>query len=309
MFKLLSILRNAGVLSMNMRNADFISKYNPRKLYPLVDDKLKTKELAIISGVPVPELYNVIKIQRDVALVAQTLATRDKFVVKPSRGSGGEGIMVLSAKSKNGWRKNDGMIVSQDAFEDHITRILSGVFSLGGQPDKALIEYRVEFDPVFEHIAYLGVPDIRIIVFLGVPVMAMVRLPTRISQGKANLHQGAVGAGIDIKTGKTTSAVWKDMSIEEHPDTGYELRDVLVPHWSQLLIMASKTYELTGLGYQGVDFVLDGTLGPMLLELNARPGLAIQIANMKGLYHQLRRVEKFHNDIKKMSPEERAFFV
>ena len=39
-------LSKIGVLGMNRRNVSYISRYNPRHLFPLVDDKLQTKELA-----------------------------------------------------------------------------------------------------------------------------------------------------------------------------------------------------------------------------------------------------------------------
>ena len=41
-----SELRKAGVLGLNRRNYNVIAKYNPRRLYPLVDDKVQTKTLA-----------------------------------------------------------------------------------------------------------------------------------------------------------------------------------------------------------------------------------------------------------------------
>ena len=69
--------------------------------------------------------------------------------------------------------------------------------------DYAIIEKRVVVDPVFEEVSYEGIPDIRIISLLGYPAMAMVRLPTRLSGGKANLHQGAIGVGVNLATGKT----------------------------------------------------------------------------------------------------------
>jgi len=49
---------------------------------------------------------------------------------------------------------------------------------------------------------------------------------------------------------------------------------------------------LTGLGYQGVDLVLDKNKGPLILELNARPGLNIQVANRAGLLTRLQLVEQ-----------------
>jgi alpha-L-glutamate ligase-like protein len=175
------------------------------------------------------------------------------------------------------------------------------MYSLGGQPDKVLIEYRVHFDPIFEAISYQGVPDIRVIVFLGVPVMSMVRLPTRMSGGKANLHQGAIGAGIDITNGTTLTAVWRNNIVTEHPDTGNPVTGVRIPHWDMLLHIAARCYELTGLGYIGVDLVLDKDKGPLILELNARPGLSIQIANRSGLLPRLKLVEHHHSGLQNLA--------
>lgn len=280
-------------MGINQRNAEFLLPYNPRRLYPLVDDKLQTKRLAEEAGINVPELYGVVEIERQVRDLPVLLANRREFVIKPSLGSGGKGIVVITGRTKNGYRKANGVLLNEQELQHHVSNILSGMYSLGGQPDKALIEYRVQFDRVFEAISYLGVPDVRIIVFLGVPVMAMVRLPTRASDGKANLHQGAIGAGIDIASGRTLTAVSYNNVIEEHPDTGNSVRDIAIPHWARLLELASGCYELTKLGYQGVDFVLDRDRGPLMLELNARPGLNIQIANHAGLYHRLKRVEQY----------------
>ena len=39
-------LRDLGILGMNRRNAEFLLVSNPRRLYPMVDDKLRTKALA-----------------------------------------------------------------------------------------------------------------------------------------------------------------------------------------------------------------------------------------------------------------------
>lgn len=286
-----------GVLCINKRNADYTLVYNPRRLYPLVDDKFNTKKLAEENGIAVPELYGVIQLEGQVRDLPSILEAREDFVVKPAHGSGGEGILVITGRSKDKLRKADGSIVDWAEVSHHVFNVLSGLYSLGGQPDKALIEYRVLFDPIFEAISYQGVPDIRIIVFLGVPVMAMVRLPTRMSNGKANLHQGAIGAGVDIATGRTMPAVWGNEIVEEHPDTGNQVSGVIIPNWRQLLGIAAKCYELTGLGYQGVDIVLDRDKGPLVLELNARPGLNIQIANRSGLLLRLDKVKQYVSDL------------
>lgn len=293
MLRLLRIskeLHTLGVLGINERNANYIGPYNKRANYPLVDDKLNTKRLAIKHGISVPEFFATIEIQHQVPRLASILEPFDDFVIKPARGSGGEGIIVIQEKLKSMYRTIGGRLIPEEALQHHVSGILSGMFSLGGKPDKAIIEYRVKPDKLFEKVSYLGVPDIRTIVFLGVPVMAMVRLPTFFSDGKANLHQGAIGAGIDLKTGRTLKAVCKNSVIEEHPDTGHSVLGIEIPNWRELLTTASKCSDLTGLGYQGVDQVLDQQLGNMMLELNARPGLSIQIANQAGLRPRLDKV-------------------
>ncbi len=284
-------LRELGIMGMNQRNADFILPYNPRRNFPLVDDKRRTKELALAACIAVPELYAVIEIEHQIDALPQLLAPYEEFVVKPSHGSGGEGILVVTGKVNGRYRRANGLLEDEDELKYHISNILSGMYSLGGLPDCALIEYRVDFDPIFDGISYRGVPDIRTIVFRGVPVLAMIRLPTRFSDGKANLHQGAVGVGIDMASGHTTSGVWHNDNIDHHPDTGGTIAGLGIPHWDQILGLTARCYDLAGLGYIGVDIVLDRTLGPLMLEINARPGLSIQIANRQGLLPRLRRIQ------------------
>lgn len=285
-------LKSKGVLGINRRNSCYTLHYNRRSLYPRVDDKLITKQLALQAGMAVPELYGVIEINHQARDLEQMVKARPGFVVKPAKGSGGEGIMVLTGAVKEMYRTIYGPLVSREDLKLHVLNILSGMFSLGGQPDKAIIEYRVEPHPVFEAVAYRGVPDIRIIVLLGVPVMAMARLPTSMSDGKANLHMGAIGAGINIRSGITTTAVCGNAIISEHPDTAESVVGISIPQWDELLLLAARCYELTGLGYQGVDIVLDRARGPLILEVNARPGLNIQLANRAGLASRLKAVEE-----------------
>lgn len=284
-------LEELGVLGMNRRNAEFLMPANPRELYPLVDDKLRTKELAQRAGIAVPELYGVIETQRDIRNLATIVEGHPDFVIKPARGSGGNGILVVVGRSKNGYRKASGLLASNEEVAHHISNILSGMHSLGGVPDKALIEYRVKFDPIFEALSYQGVPDIRTIVYRGIPVACMVRLPTHHSDGKANLHQGAVGVGVDLTTGETRGGVWRNRRIDHHPDTGVALAGIRIPGWDALVRLASRCYDLVKLGYLGVDLVIDESRGPLVLELNARPGLSIQLANGQGLVDRLRKIE------------------
>lgn len=291
-------LRDLGVIGLNCRNASYVLPNNRRSLYPLVDDKVITKRLTVAAGMHAPELYGVFEFQHELKKLPQLLSKYDSFVVKPSRGAGGNGIMVITGKLGAQFRKPDDSLVSIDAISFHVSNILSGMHSLGGMPDKAMIEYCVQFSPIFEKIAYQGVPDIRIIVYKGVPVMAMLRLPTRESDGKANLHQGAMGCGINMSTGVTTTAVWKNDVCLNHPDTMQPVGGVEIPDWPELLKQAALGYDVTGLGYLGVDIVLDKNLGPLILELNARPGLAIQVANQRGLKLRLDKIDAVYDSLK-----------
>lgn len=284
-------LREAGILGMNERNAEFIMRYNQRRNYPLVDDKLITKRRAQEAGIRVPRLYGVISIEQQIRKLETILDGHTDFVIKPARGGGGNGILVIVGRQNGHFRRASGQLITLDEVRHHISNILSGMHSLSGQPDCAIIEQRVEFDPLFDEVSYRGVPDIRTVVFKGVPVMAMVRLPTRMSDGKANLHLGAVGAGLDMGTGLTSTAVWRDDFTDIHPDTGAPIAGLQIPHWDDLLELAARCHDLADLGYLGVDVVLDRHEGPMVLELNARPGLSIQLANRASLRKRLHRVE------------------
>ena len=283
MFALARKLAAAGVVGLNQRNRDYIMARNPRHLYQRVDDKIATKKLALAAGIAVPELYGVVRNAHDARSFENLVEGRAGFVIKPAHGSGGKGILVITDRRRSRFIKADGALLTASDIEHHIHNVLGGIYSLGGHPDQAIIEYRVVFDTVFESVSYRGVPDIRVLVYRGVPAMAMLRLPTRASDGRANLHQGAVGAGIDLARGMTTLAVCRDHRISEHPDFGTPLTGLAIPGWDDLLILAAHCHALAPLGYLGVDIVLDAQLGPLMLELNARPGLAIQIANGRGL--------------------------
>ncbi|WP_245583230.1 alpha-L-glutamate ligase-like protein [Oceanospirillum beijerinckii] len=287
-----SKLSQKGVLGMNQRNHSYIGRYNDRRLYPLVDNKLKTKQIALQAGAKVPELIGVIHNQAEVRQLKKLIPRASGFVIKPAQGSGGKGIMVITHQDDGRFFKPSGAEVSSADLERHVSNILAGLFSLGGKNDVALIESLIEFDDRLLKFSYEGVPDIRVVVFHGFPVMAMMRCSTAASDGKANLHQGAVGVGLDIASGRAVNAVQFDHPIRHHPDTQADLSTLQVDNWTELLQLASSAWEMTRLGYVGTDIVLDKTRGPMILELNARPGLAIQIANACGLLPRLKYIEQ-----------------
>jgi D-alanine-D-alanine ligase-like ATP-grasp enzyme len=83
--------------------------------------------------------------------------------------------------------------------------------------------------------------------------------------------------------------------VDEHPDTGALVAGLQIPHWDFILETAARGYNVTELGYLGVDMVIDKELGPMILEMNARPGLSIQIANGEGLTRRIARIEEIYD--------------
>ncbi len=284
-----SLLRELGILGMNGRNVGVIGRVNPRCNYPLVDNKLRTKQVAQANGIPVPELYGHVDYQFQVEGVIEQLEAYEGFVIKPVQGSGGKGILVVTGRHGDRYVKSSGKEIDAAEIRRHVSNILAGLHSLGGRNDCAMVEALIDFDPCLAQYSYEGVPDIRVISYKGVPVMAMMRCATHDSDGKANLHQGAVGVGLDIGTGRSVRAVQHNELVEVHPDTGACFRSLEIPHWDRVLDLAARCVEMTGLSYLGADIVLDRERGPMLLELNARPGLAIQVANQAGLRHRLAR--------------------
>lgn len=301
-----SFLKKRGILGMNRRNISYISRYNPRRLYPLVDNKLKAKVLLEAANIVTPKLIGVIENQYDVSQLEEILADHNGFAIKPAKGSGGKGIVVLTRNAEGALVKSSGVAMSIGELQRHVTNTLAGLHSLGGSQDIALIEELIEFDESLSDFTFEGVPDIRVIVCRGYPVMAMIRLSTQASDGKANLHQGAVGVGLNIATGRPLNAIQFGQPVTRHPDTGALLTDLVIPHWQTLLELAASCYEVCGLGYLGIDMVLDRRYGPMLLELNARPGLAIQLANGQGLLPRLKVIDSLTEEQIQLPPAQRV---
>ncbi|MCX8034782.1 MAG: RimK/LysX family protein [Candidatus Dojkabacteria bacterium] len=278
------------ILGINERNLKYIRPYNPVKYRKYADNKLLTKKILLKNNIPTPKLIAIIK---DYERLEKFNFNKlpDSIVVKPQKGFGGEGILIFFSNDKYGnWLKADKTRYSIEDLKKHIRNILDGNFSLKNEPDIAFFEERVMLHPDLKKYASRGMPDIRVIVFNQVPIMAQLRLPTFECDGKANLHAGGVGVGIDLTSGVTTTAVHKDRVIEYHPDNNLPLRGIAIPYWNKILELAVKAQTVSKLGFVGVDIVLDRLKGPMVLEINARPGLAIQIANQDGVKDRLERI-------------------
>ncbi len=280
------------ILGLNARTQQFAYKYNSKRGKVIADSKIQTDRALSTAGVPHPKIYKKFRDPKDV-LDFDWMKLPDKFALKPSRGLGGQGIVVIKKRSADGkgWFTTQKEKVTPNDLKLHTLDILEGAYSMGNEPDVAFIQEYVGRHKAFRRWAYRGTPDIRIIVFNKVPIMAMLRLPTKESGGRANLHQGALGVGVDIATGITTRAIWHGEQIINKPGTDTKLRGIKIPDWNLILSTAVAAQEASHLGYAGVDIVVHPEKGPMVLELNAQPGLQIQLANMEGLKKRLERVE------------------
>lgn len=285
-----NLFSSKGLLGINARNLLYIRPYNPKKAIKLADDKIKTKQFLAVRGIPVPKLYAIIKEPIDIEKFDFNILP-NAFVLKPNKGFGGEGIIPVIKKEDNDFITSGGRKISKEELKDHIRDILDGRFSISNVSDYAFFEQHIFADERIGKYSYEGLPDIRVIVHNLIPVMAMLRLPTRESEGKANLHMGAVGVGIDIAKGETTYITYKNKIIDELPDSLGKIRGLKIPYWDEILEIASKVQLLTNLGYMAIDICLDKNVGPVLLEINARAGLGVQIANLAPLRRRLERIE------------------
>lgn len=285
-------MKLSSILGLNSRTQLFAYRYNTAKGKRIADSKLQTARVLMEAGVPIPEIFRKFRSPRDVVNFDWSKLP-DRFALKPSRGLGGEGIVVVKKKTSDGtgWVTTQREKISIGDLKLHTLDILEGAYSMGNVPDVAFIQEYVGRAKVFRKWAYRGTPDIRIIIFNKVPVMAMLRLPTKESGGRANLHQGALGVGVDIATGITTKAIWHGNQIVYKPGTERKLRGIKIPGWSDILTIAVRAQMASHLGYIGVDIVIHPEKGPMVLEMNAQPGLQIQLANMEGLRRRLERIE------------------
>jgi len=283
-------LARRGVLGMNARNSRYIAQWNPRHLFPRVDDKVRSKRLLLEAGVAVPDEIGVVRIHHEIRRIVGLVADEAAFVLKPARGSQGNGILLVRGREAERLLRRR-QRADLDRIRFHASEILSGLYSLGGQPDAVLIEALVEPDPKLTEICGEGVPDLRMLIYRGVPVMAMLRLPTERSGGRANLHQGAVGVGVDLARGEAAGGVLEGRRVGEHPDTERALSGWPIPRFDECMENAVRSADAIGLGYVGVDIVVDQRHGPQVLEVNARPGLSIQLANRRGLRGRLDAVD------------------
>lgn len=278
------------VVGINRRNVTLVYPNNARTDFPFADDKLLAKERFAAAGVPVPETLATCDGLFAVPGTVAALRGRGRFVVKPANGSGGGGILVVGewAADHGVWVRAGGRALTTVQLERHLADVVFGVHS-NQLEDRAFVERRVEPHPFFAALWADGLCDVRVITLRGAPVLSMIRVPTAESGGRANLHQGGLGIAVDLATGRTFRAVHHGRAIERHPESGAPLVGLELPGWTAILEASRRAAAAVPLGYLGTDVVVDRERGPLVLEINARPGLEIQNVNALGLGAALAR--------------------
>ncbi len=287
----------SGILGMNARNLLYISRYNSSSNKKFADDKIFTKQFLESRGIGAARLFHTVKNQRQLTNEFFE-GLPESFVIKPNRGFAGGGILVIDKRKGKNWVTVSGKKYDQEHLYLHCIDILEGKYSISGTYDYIIFEEKLDPHPDFRLLTQTGLPDVRVIVFNMVPVMAMLRVPTVESEGKANMELGAIAMGVDIGSGITTGAAKKSKFITRLPN-GEKAAGFKVPYWDEILHAVAKSQSVTKIGFLGVDLVVTNT-GVKILELNARPGLKIQVANRVPLKKRLDKVV----DLKVLTPEE-----
>ena len=278
------------VMGMNQRNLEYVYPNNPRSAFAYANDKMLTKQSLQAVGLNVPKTFMSVRYFYELQRIEPQLRQLTGFVIKPASGSGGNGIIVIKGYENDHWISVSGQLYTLEKIRKHIADIIFGVFSFGLN-DCAIIEERIEQHEEITALSPLGLADIRMINYKGKNVKAMLRIATKASDGKANLHQGGIGVAVDLLSGKSFAAQIVREDVDRHPDTGRFLIDVEIPFWKEVLALCEATSQVIPLGYLGIDIAL-GIDGPVVLEVNARPGIEIQNISDEGLIVPLEWVDR-----------------
>lgn len=284
---------HSKILTLNIRNKDFIKKYNKKHDLRHLS-KLETKNRLLPAEIPMPLTYFYLTNMQELPGFYDFLANNHHpdFVIKPDRGHVGRGILIINKQVGKRFITPGGRALELHQLSTHIERILKGRFSRS-KWDYAIVEERITPHKQLRNLFFNGLLDIRVICFKGFPAMAMARLPTSKSAGKANLHRGAIGCGLKLATGEIFHAIHNRKSVNRHPNTKYNIIGFKFPDWSQMLTLAVRAQIISGLGFTGIDLCVDDKRGPLIMEVNKYPGLEIQIANRAGLLSRLRVIENY----------------
>ena len=170
------------VLGINARNLLYIKPSLTKRVARILDNKILTKKTLAKVGIPVPKTFAAISSTKELSeFVGEDLPS--SFALKPNRGLGGEGILIIFGRKKENsqnipaigisdpvssrimrifskqtheptWVKADGNAVTLSDIKNHILNILDGTFSLGNFPDTAFFEERIKILKLFKNYSY-----------------------------------------------------------------------------------------------------------------------------------------------------------
>ncbi len=285
------------ILWANKRYLKYIKPFNPKKEMKLADSKFKTKKLLQDLDIPHPILLDVIKNRKQLKEYSFDKFIWRDFVVKPNKWSKWKWIMIChmidEENIKASWN-----IYNIYEFKKQVADILDWKYSLTLWNDKVLIEEKIIPWDDYDIFCEFWLADIRIITRKLVPVMAMLRYPTKESWWTANIAKWWIWFGIDIWSWKIISMYydWKIYKKEFH-EKYKNFQNKIIPYWDDILLFSAQIQYFTNIWYLWLDWTISKKW-PNLIEINARAGMEIQLVNGEWLEKRLRKI----NDMKIASP-------
>ena len=118
---------------------DLIDKRNPKEILETMD-KLEEKARLREAGVPIPETFLILETEEDIERYSQWLGNQTMgFVVKPSKGHGGSGVLVVNRRVAQRFILTSGKGVEASYLIMHANRIIEGAYTKK-VPDRAIVE-------------------------------------------------------------------------------------------------------------------------------------------------------------------------
>lgn len=317
---------NRWILWINKRNNTYIKEFNPQKGIRLANNKNQTKKFLIQRGIPVPQTLFHFKSRQSWLSFNFNDFHNPTFVIKPNKGSKWTWIFVIkewrksSINNNKDNKKNSNLSkiinwinvlfqreekildswyefliwntwITEQELKKEVVGIFDGKYSSTNRADTIILEDRLIPWPWFEEFCEYGLADMRVILFNLVPIIAMLRMPTKESWGKANLAQWGIGLWLDIVTGKITSLYrrWQSYT-NEFPSEWKHFKNKKIPYWQEIIQYSANAQYFVNIWYLWMDRVITKKW-PKLLEINARAGLEIQNITGKPLLSIMKKIE------------------
>lgn len=207
-----------------------------------------------------------------------------RLIYKPVRGCKGNGVQAFDITPKTA----------------------RAVFKQLSALPEGVVEQYVKQHPAMSSLSPSSVNTIRVVTISSNthPVTADGKMldiayaALRIGGSNAlvdNFHSGGMAAGVDLETGElVTNAADMDGNVYEvHPATGTKIKGFRIPYFAEALEMVKKACEDSGVtGFLGWDIAIAED-GPMLIEINLRPGVVLLTApfaaEKKGMKHVMEK--------------------